>query len=414
MAYRYGVKAVVKDSVGEIPLSVESCVVYFGCAYNSNKHVGEAVKCNSYKDYIDAYHSGTAPVSTLALDDAAKIAFDKVGIDHAWFVNCKASISAESSVSNDDIAGALDDALSQICLNTSERPNLICVPAINEHTGTKADLVSALATICNGKINDSYSAIAIIDVPEANIQIANKKAVVANISKDTTDGHIISCWGRVISERNTDKSPKEAEYLSSVVAAMYAAQDSKNVGNVPYRSIGNLNIPWAKGLCILGMDEGSPAWVECSARQADQTNVCAKGIITICNKGNGNIVTWGDNTSAFSDGGQYDALYQFDSGVRMMVYLFNRFIDKWGSVIDSPMTLALRNDIVAYEQANLDWLVLIKALIGNPRCEFRPESNTEISSGYFYFDSVYTPTIPAKYIQLDLTYTSAGLKAYLV
>jgi hypothetical protein len=414
MAYKYGTKAVVKDSIGQLPVSVIDCVVYFGCAYGSSAHVGEAVKCVSYRDYINTYHGGNEPGSRLALDDAAKIAFDKVGIDHAWFVNVAASVTDESSVDNDDIASILDDSLASICLNTSERPNILCVPAIQAHAGTLSDLVTALASICDGKINDSYSAIAVLDVAESADQVsASGKAVPDQISKDTTDGHIISCWGRVISERNANGTVKSADYLSSVISAMYAAQDAKNTSNVPYRSIGNLNISWAKGLCIYAMSGGgSPAYFECTARQSNMTDICAKGVTTICNHGNQNITTWGDHTSAFSDGGTFDALYQFDSGVRMMIYLFNGFIDRWRGVIDDPMDLDLRNSIVTKEQENLDRLVLIKALIGNPKCEFRPENNTEIGLGYFYFSSVYTTVIPAKYIEMDLSYTTEGLKAY--
>ena len=142
------------------------------------------------------------------------------------------------------------------------------------------------------------------------------------------------------------------------------------------------------------------------------TSVCAKGIVTAVNLGNNRFHTWGDHTSAGGEDGR-DPLAQFDSSVRMMVHIFNRFVDQWRDVVDRPMTLALRNDIVNSEQSYLDYLVTIGALIGSPKCEFRPEDNIELALGYFYFSDTYTATIPAKYIQLNLTHTSEGLRAYL-
>lgn len=409
MTYRYGVKVAVKDSIGAAPVTTGSCVVFFGGAYMC-ADVGKVAKCNSYQDYIDEFHGGDSEniSEPLALDESAEIVFSKVGLDHAWFVNCTDQAECESDVSNAEIKAQLDNACAYICLNSSERPNILCVPAIHEHEGSASDLISSLAALCHGHINDAYSAIGVVDCSESAAQIANNKAVPAQIAKDSTDGLIISTWGRVVTERNGSGAIIGTNRLSSIIASKYALQDAANTGGVPYRSIGNLPVSWCKGLCI---NNGS-GFIECSARQANMTDIAAKGIVTLVNLGSGTWHTWGDHTSAFSDGGVFDVLYQFDSSARMMVHLFNRFIDQWRDVIDKPMTLALRNDIVNGEQGYLDYLVAIGALIGSPRCEFKPEENLELASGYFYFSDTYTTTVPAKYIQLNLTHTTEGLKAY--
>lgn len=204
MTYRYGVKVAVKDSIGAAPVTTGSCVVFFGGAYMCASE-GKIAKCNSYQDFLDAFHGGAAEniVEPLALDEAAEIVFNKVGLDHAWFVNCSDEAESESEISNADIKAQLDNACAYICLNSSERPNVLCVPAIHEHDGSASDLITALATLCHGHINDAYSAVAVVDCSESAAQISSSKAVPAQISKDSTDGLLISTWGRVVTERNS-------------------------------------------------------------------------------------------------------------------------------------------------------------------------------------------------------------------
>jgi phage tail sheath protein FI len=79
------------------------------------------------------------------------------------------------------------------------------------------------------------------------------------------------------------------------------------------------------------------------------------------------------------------------------------------------MDLALRNYILSEEQDFLYYLVSVQALVGSPRCEFRPQDNTKdsIAKGHFYFKDFVTYTPPAKYIDLGVSFTDEGYTVYL-
>ena len=79
------------------------------------------------------------------------------------------------------------------------------------------------------------------------------------------------------------------------------------------------------------------------------------------------------------------------------------------------MTLTLRNNILNYEQNQLNYCVSQGALIGDPKIEFRPDANTlnTLQQGQFYFTELATVTPPAKFIEMKLSFTSDGFKVYL-
>lgn len=390
--YNYGVSVQVKDAVGRLPISSKTIVAYIGATGAADvSNLGAPFKCSSYSEYIE--HYSAAPKTLGTLDECAKAAFDVVGLSDAWFVPVK---DLEQSV--DDITKVADDALAAI-VDAGEIPNVICAP----YDSTIADKLKALAKLCDGGIADSYSAILITDAKAETNQIENGRISATNTpAPSVRDGHVVCAYGRVL------QSDGETLPLSAVLAAMYAEQDAKNTGEIPYRSIGNLRVPSAVGL-VIDADTTIPT------RHSEANKLAAAGLVTLISLGGGVFNTWGDHTSLVSNGTIDDKnlLYQFDSGARVMVHLFNRFLQTWRGVIDSPMTLALRNDVINSEQGYLDYLVSVGALIGEPRCEFRKDENAETGLGRFYFTDIYTPTMPAKYIQLNLIYSTEGLSAYV-
>ena len=54
-------------------------------------------------------------------------------------------------------------------------------------------------------------------------------------------------------------------------------------------------------------------------------------------------------------------------------------------------------------------------MIGEPKCEFRSTDNTKdsLTQGQFYFVNLITVVPPAKYVELRVQYTDAGLSAYI-
>lgn len=397
---KYGIKTRVLEGNASAPVSSSTVLVYFGGAYNSNASSMEPVHCNSYHEYLTTFHEGTEPAGHLHLDDAAEYALSVV--DSAWFVNCASSAStSEPSAAN--LKAALEPALSWIVLNSSDVPNIICIPGGDD----TATLMQELVAQCKGGINNTIHAQGFVDcVQDENTQVSSGNPVASAITVPVADGCIVACWGDAILDRNADGTAKKHIPASIVLSAARAEQDAKNTNEVPYRSVGNLRVA-IKGMCVED--------TECSCRQDKMNEVVENGICSFVNKGNNRWYTWGDHSAAVTAGEVDDETYRFDSTVAVLYHILNRFVQKWGGVIDSPMSLRLRDCIVSDQQDYLNGLKALGCLVGDPRCDFRAIDNSAdtIGKGQFYFTDICTVVPPAKYVQLGITYTDAGLTAYI-
>ena len=399
MAELYGVKTRVLKGIAETPVSTATCIVFFGGAYNSSSNLTQPIHCESYTDYLEAFHGGTEPTAHLLLDDAAEYALSR--IDGAWFVNCNSDAATEEPAAA-DIKAALDPALAWICLNSSDVPNIVCVPR-----ATDKSLLDELVKQCKGGINNTIHAQAFIDCAQNGTQqIVNGHPVASAIEVPIADGCIVAAWGDAILEREPGGAVTKSIPGSIVLAVARAEQDALNTNNVPYRSVGNLRVA-IKGMCVQS--------VECSCRQDKMNAVVENGIVSFVNKGNNRWYTWGDHTAAVTAGAVDDETYRFDSTVAVLYHILNRFVQKWGTVIDSPMSLRLRDCILSEEQDYLNGLKALGCLVGDPTCEFRPIDNTSdtIGKGQFYFANICTVVPPAKYVELGIAYTDAGLQAFI-
>ena len=399
MAELYGIKTHVLKGMAETPVSTATCIVFFGSAYGSASNANKPIRCDSYTDYLDTFHAGVEPTGHLLLDDAAEYAFSR--IDGAWFVNCN-SESATTEPSAADIKAALDPALAWICLNSSDVPNIVCVPR-----ATDKSLLDELVKQCRGGINNTIHAQAFIDcAQDGKQQVVNGHPVASAIEVPIVDGCVVAAWGDAILDRGPAGVATKTIPASIVLAVARAEQDALNTNGVPYRSVGNLRV------AIKGMSVQS---VECSCRQDKMNAVVENGIVSFVNKGNNRWYTWGDHTAAVSAGAVDDETYRFDSTVAVLYHILNRFVQKWGTVIDSPMSLRLRDCILSEEQDYLNGLKALGCLVGDPKCEFRSINNTSdtIGKGQFYFTNICTVVPPAKYVELRIAYTDAGLSAFI-
>ena len=249
----------------------------------------------------------------------------------------------------------------------------------------------------------------------AQVNAVNQTPNAAAITAPNTDGCLIACWGNVILDEDADGVITKQIPASIVLSARRAEQDAKNINGVPYRSVGNLRVSM-KGLCVtidVGDDEFESAKITC--RQEYMSAIAENGIVSFVNKGANRWYTWGDHTAAVTAGSTEDETYRFDSTVAVLYHVLNRFIQKWGSVIDSPMSLRLRDCVISEEQDYLNGLKAMGCLVGDPKCEFRALDNTSdtIGQGQFYFVNIATVVPPAKYLELGIQYTDAGLSAYI-
>ena len=125
-------------------------------------------------------------------------------------------------------------------------------------------------------------------------------------------------------------------------------------------------------------------------------------------------MTGGDHTSAMANGSVTDERARYDSNIRVLQMLTNRFQQKYRFDVDEPMTLAMRNDIIHEENDYLAYLKSVGAIIGNAECRFLPEDNPadNVALGQFVWSIEATVTPPMKYAQLNVGFTSAGYSVY--
>jgi hypothetical protein len=154
--------------------------------------------------------------------------------------------------------------------------------------------------------------------------------------------------------------------------------------------------------------------VSISIPQVIGNQLSADGVCSWINYGGGNWCTWGDHTSAYENNTIADERGRFDNTIRMQMMITNRFQLKYRFSIDDPMDLGMRNDIIDEELTYLNQLVSRQALIGEPSVEFRAIDNgiDNIQRGEFTFTIATTPTIPAKYLNAKVIYTTSGLEVY--
>lgn len=409
MSELYGVRATLGTTQGTTPVSTSTEVVFIGgCNCTSaSAHLNEPIIIRSQAEYKSKYGGSAQVGDGWSLSEAVEAAFSVCNIDHIILINVfnPDSMSDEEDITSSIILGDSTDntgiyALNKIFPTYGLIPNIVCCPLM-----TSSTLNAGLKLACT-KINGKFDAILVCDVVEASSQvvsgIAQPSVVVASKASTGADERIILNWGHIKVSSGSILSG------AAVKACLYAQSDAQN-SNLPSRSIGNLYVPGMQYLTLKDDDSAI------TLSDEDATDLSADGITSFINIGGNQFYTWGDHTSAFSAGTVSDERARFDSNIRMLYHLTNRFQLKWRSIIDSPMTLALRNNILNYEQNYLNFCVAKGALIGSPLIEFRPDDNQleTLQQGQFYFVELATVVPPSKFIDLKLSFTSDGFKVYL-
>lgn len=416
----YGIRAGLGPSESQTPVSLKTNIVFIGSAA-SNESTFVPTKCTSFDEYVETFGKKDCSLCT-----SANYAFNICGINEAWFINCGGGGSgwSEYSVTNSAMTDAIDQ-LDAIYRDHGVVPNIVVLPYNDwrEHSSDGAGLATYASTKCE-KIADYFKAQVFYDV-----EVLNENIATVNLTQDITQckfnkndlpdkqcksENCLACVG-YFTGSGVGLVP-----LSVVAACDRALEDAENAGGVPYRSVGNLRINGADKYVVLIHDRDTniptAKGLELNTKDICDT-MAANGFIIAMNRGQNRFYTWGDHTAAVEtdEGTVDDERARFDSYIAIAYHIVNRFILKWMNVIDSPMTLALRNDIINEEQNYLDYLVSIGALIGAPKCEFRPIDNTTdtVQRGQFHFTNINTYTVPAKYIDLKVVYTSAGIESYI-
>ena len=271
-------------------------------------------------------------------------------------------------------------------------PTYLAAPGWSDTKAVYDALVAA-----SQNINGHWCAFVYADIPvSTNKTIAAAKAWKA--ANGYTSGFSKAFWPMV-------KDGSTVYHLATLALVEKIRCDLAN-GDVPFETEGNKAIPvtglyFGEGVNANGFDK------------SDANELTAAGISTAI-YWESNWRMWGDHTAAYTYGGSHKAREIFDVNMLMLFYIANSFQKEWGTTIDKPMTLALRDTILNREQEKLDVLVAKGALIGSPSVEFLETNNatTDMMNGDFRWDISATITPPLKSATGVVCYTDAGFSAY--
>ena len=391
----YGAEALLVESQGFVGVSTNTNLVFIGSAPKGT--LNEAVTVTSLTDASTKL--GLALGDGYNLSEALEAAFSIAGINKVTCI----PISNDQAPAKSDYLGNAElgtgiYAYEEMLRNAPSATNLVCLPSV-----TDGEILSAMLALCKNA-DGLYASYLVYDLPLTDSELnASNYVVPATIVKNKTisDMYSTAVWGQIRTSAGHDISG------AAVRAALMAKSDA-NYG-VPARVAGNIEVPAIQG--VVGMKGEEKVLAKIPRSSANELS--ADGICTVRRRGSV-YVTWGDHTSAFAGGNVTDELARFENRIRMNAMLKNRWVMKYESIIDSPLTLQMRNDIINAEQDYLNGLVAIGALIGEPKCEFIAESNPidSIVQGNFTWNIAVTETNPLKYMLARIAFSVAGLSFY--
>lgn len=363
----YGVSAQIVDSAALNAISTDTRLVFFGTANCSTDKEKKVHLITSLSEYVSKLETQGGPNGS-DLYKAAKVCFSQVGLDKAYFYPTFGG----------------DNALEAYTAWAERNPAAVTLLVVLGNYADLAEIASALLGVC--KNTDGIKSYLIYDLVETSgrpfIDASTGEANLENIiaAKHIADGYATACLN-----------------CAALRACLMAKSDGQY--GVPARNGGNIPVSQTEGLTILTRDEG--------------TQLSADGICSVISR-YGSVVTWGDHTSAFSGGMVPDEGDRFENTKRMNICIANWFILTFGGILDDPMTLQMRNDIIGATQEYLNSLVGRGALVGNPRVYFAPADNptSGVAQGHFVFTIDDTPTIPVKHLLAKVRYTQEGLSVY--
>lgn len=294
------------------------------------------------------------------------------------------------------VAGTAADAgaeLKTVYRKLHRKPNLILlVDSI-----ASADAL-ALATAAQDVIGpQSYDAVVYADLEwkaaytDADATTAAAIAAAAAALTTHPKNLVLHCAKMAIPDGSSTASVGSA--LSHVVKQVQV--DAAN-GDVPFEGASNYEIP-------------GPVSSVSSAFSREDGNTCNAAGVNVLIYDDG-IKLWGDYLSSFSATGSPDADGIFVQTQRMLQYLRAAFVAQWKNAIDRAFTRQLKDTIIATEQAKLDRLVAVGALIGSPKIEFRAEDNpqADVLAGHFVWRLAVSPALPLTSAKLEVSYTDSG------
>lgn len=401
VAEKYGAQASLVSSKGVRGTSTDTLLVFIGNSPSGELNVPVTITSASEA----ATKMGILPTSDPAqynLASAVRAAFNVVGLAQITCITVSNKICGAEGIATDYMGDAsLGTGIYALEAMLRDNPSatvLVCIP---EDVASSID--AALLALCK-KADIGYGSYLIESqaYQSGNLN-AGSYAVSSDIISDKAiaDEYVTCVWGDILT------SDSVLINGAAVRACLMAKADAPY--GCPARVGGNLPLSSVKGLAI--NDGTNNVLVKMPRSTANELS--NDGICTFRRRGQ-QWVSWGDHTSAFAGGTVSDERARFENRMRMQLMIMNRWLIKYEPLVDEPLTLTMRNDIINEQTNYLNGLVAIGGLIGNPTCEFLAVDNSidDIISGKFVWNIATTETNPAKVIDAKIAFTTEGLLAY--
>lgn len=395
----YGTEAVLVESIGSTGVSTNTRLYFIGTAPQGGLNV--PISITSMSD-AKTKLGLSAEDSDHNLSDAIISAFQIAGINEITviLVSHEAGAGSEAYLGDASLGTGIY-AYEQALRDAPSVTNLVCIPR-----NTTQEVITGMIGLC--KDAEGLKSYLIADMPFSDEQINASGYPIPSVitKKSITDMYASLVWGYIKTTGNYVVSG------ASVRACLMAKSDA-NYG-VPARVGGNLDVPSSQSI-VHGhyVEAKGYEWDTVKMTKSLANELSAGGVCTFRNRG-AQIITWGDHTSAFGEGAISDELVRFENRVRMQACIANRWCIKYDPIIDRPLTLTMRNDIINEQLDYLNGLTAIGALIGEQSVEFVATSNPvdNIVAGQFVWDITTTESSPAKYLKANIAFSTRGLDAY--
>jgi len=342
------------------------------------------------------FNSSTVTIKSLIENDQL------TGTVNVTFFEVDLSVITENTIIGQHTAAGIYTGIAAVALlymRENAVPNILAAPGWSEKPAVYRGLCSAAQ-----KINGHWDAFVNADIPLSYKQSGTtyKVETIAQAIAWKTNNAYTNPISKVAwpMAQNGDK----VYHLSTIMTAKMLEVDLEH-DCIPFESCSNKD--------IMATDQYFGDSENQGFDQTEANDLNEKGITTLC-YWDGAFKLWGPHTAGFIYNGSMDASAIFETNMRMLMYITNGFQLRNGTKIDTPMTPNDRDSIVVSEQAELDALTGVGALIGTPEVLFLENENPESNmiNGDFVWHIMATPTPPLKSATAKVTYTDEGFSSF--
>jgi phage tail sheath protein FI len=370
---------------------------------------GKIVLNDMQSAVIDSVIVGTlsADKYTLSYDDLTgklTITETAAGSLGAVELDITYNVVDPAAVEDDDLIGAYDgeavstgmQAVRNVYQLTGQMPGTLLCPGFS-HVKTVHDAMAAITQKINGHFDNFFYT----DIPLA--QVDTPMTLTGAATWKGTNAFTVEHEKPFFPMWETTDGKK---YHLSVLYAAEKQRITALAKGVPYQTASNTALPAGKPYYGAGRDTFLP-----DVKSINE-HLLAKGITSAAFVG-GEWKLWGAHTAAYDADAEESGMSIAETNLEMLQYLLNRFQVQYVQEIDQPTTRNRLQSIAAAENAYMDGLLSIGALLyGRCIVIINRDNADALKKGDFEFAFEATTTPLSKSLTAKLSYTEAGLASF--